>query len=161
MARWLSEEAYTGPSTHGHAHEHPAHDHSQDGHDHPAHDPHSHAHDHHDVNRHDDHIRAFCFTVEEPIPEDVLAAWLEMLMSFPGSDILRVKGILNVEGSDRPIVMHGVQHIFHPPVSLPAWPSEDRRSRLIFITQDVDREMIENTFRAFRQVLPQARESTA
>jgi len=115
----------------------------------------------HDVNRHDDHIHAFCFSVDEPIPEDVLTSWLDVLMSFVGSNILRVKGILNVEGQEQPIVVHGVQHIFHPPVPLPAWPSEDRRSRLVFITQDVGRDVIEKTFRAFQQVLPEARESVA
>ncbi len=155
VARWLSEEAYAAPSPHGHAHEH--HDHDLDGHGHPAHDPHSHAHghghthDHHDVNRHDDHIRAFCFTVEQPIPEETLAAWLDLLMSFVGSRILRVKGILNIEGNAQPVVVHGVQHIFHPPVTLPAWPSGDRRSRLVFITQDVSRDVIEKTFHALAE----------
>lgn len=148
VARWLREEAYAAPPTHGHAHEHQDHDH--EGHDHPAHDPHSHAHAHgqHDTNRHNDHIRAFCFTIEQPIPEETLAAWLELLMSFVGSHILRVKGILNIEGNAQPVVVHGVQHIFHPPVTLPAWPSEDRRSRLVFITYGVDRDVIEATFNA-------------
>ena len=143
VQRWLNEEAYAAPSPHGPAHDHHDHDH------------------HHDVNRHDDRIRAFCFTVKEPIAQEVLAAWLEVLMSFVGSNILRVKGILNVQGQDQPMVVHGVQHVFHPPVSLPAWPGEDRDSRLVFITRDVDREMIESTFRAFQQVLPHARESAA
>ena len=71
-------------------------------------------------------------------------------MTFLGSNILRVKAILNVEGQDTPIALHGVQHIFHPPVHLPAWPSEDRRSRLVFITRGVDRETIETTFEALR-----------
>jgi len=154
VARWLSEEAYAAPSTHGHAHEHQDHDH--EGHDHPAHDPHGHAHAHvhHDVNRHDDHIRAFCFTVEQPIPEETLADWLDLLMDFVGSRILRVKGILNIEGNPQPVVVHGVQHIFHPPVTLPAWPSEDRRSRLVFITHGVSRELIEKTFRALAEGAP-------
>lgn len=116
---------------------------------------------HHDANRHDDHIRAFCFTIDEPIAEPTLVTWLDVLMSFVGSDILRVKGILNVEGQDRPVVLHGVQHIFHPPVSLSAWPGEDRRSRLVFITRDVDRNLIERTFRAFQPLKPQAGESAA
>lgn len=104
----------------------------------------------HDVNRHDDHIQAFCFTVDEPIREDTLADWLDVLMSLVGSSILRVKGILNVEGQSLPMVVHGVQHIFHPPVGLPAWPSEDRRSRLVFITRDVGRDVIEKFFRSFQ-----------
>jgi G3E family GTPase len=102
----------------------------------------------HDINRHDDHIRAYCFAIDKPIPEETLMAWLDVLMSFVGSQILRVKGILNVEGNNQPIVIQGVQHIFHPPVTLPAWPSEDRRSRLVFITQDVEKDVIENIFNA-------------
>ncbi len=143
VARWLSEEAYAESESHGHAHEH--HDHS---HDHLDLHERAQAHDDHDVNRHDDHIRAFCFTVEQPIPEETLAAWLELLMSFVGKRILRVKGILNIEGNARPVVVHGVQHIFHPPITLPAWPSEDRRSRLVFITHGVSRDVIEKTFYA-------------
>lgn len=103
-----------------------------------------------DINRHDDHIRAFCFTVDHPISDENLSAWLEVLMSLVGSNILRVKGILNVKGLDTPLVLHGVQHIFHPPVRLPAWPSDDRSSRLVFITYDVSREAIESTFTAFQ-----------
>jgi len=148
VARWLSDEAYPAPSPHGHhAHEH--HDH--DGAHHAAHD----AHHHHDVNRHDDKIRAFCFTVEQPIPEETLEDWLELLMSFLGSRILRVKGVINVEGSAQPVVLHGVQHIFHPPATLPAWPSEDRRSRLVFITHSVSRDVIEKTFRALAERGPE------
>lgn len=155
VTRWLSEEAYAESSPHQH-HDHEAHAHAHAHHGGDSH-AHDHPHDHHDVNRHDDHIRAFCFFVDEPIAEEVLAAWLEVLMSFVGSNILRVKGILNIEGSEQPIVVHGVQHIFHPPVPLPTWPDEDRRSRLVFITQDVGRDVIEDTFRAFQQVLPQAK----
>jgi G3E family GTPase len=154
VMRWLKEEAYATTSPRAHVHEHHEHGNHHDHDDHAYH--HEQGHEHQDVNRHDDHIRAFCFSIDEPIPEEVLAAWLEVLLSFVGSRILRVKGILNVEGSEQPIVVHGVQHIFHPPVSLPAWPSEDRRSRLVFITQDVGRDAIEKTFRAFRQVLPRA-----
>jgi len=157
VERWLREEAYAESSPHGHAHH--DHGHDPDYHDHDHKHVHSHGHHHHhDVNRHDDHIRAFCFAVDDPIPEDMLAAWLDVLMSFVGPNILRVKGILNVEGQDVPIVIHGVQHIFHPPVPLPAWPGEDRRSRLVFITQDVGREVVEATFQALSQVLPQAKE---
>ncbi len=126
VARWLQEDAYASSLLH--------------------HDHHGHAHD---VNRHDDHIQAFCFTMDNPISEDKLAAWLELLKGVVGSNILRVKGILNIQGQDNPVVIQGVQHVFHPPVSLPAWPSDDRRSRFVFITQDVARETIENLFRDF------------
>ncbi len=171
VVRWLREEAYAESAPRGQAHEGSDHHHGHHGGEHEhehEHRHHGHAHgheheehDHHDVNRHDDRIRAFCFAVDEPIPEEMLAAWLDVLMAFVGSNILRVKGILNVEGHEGPIIVHGVQHIFHPPVPLPAWPNEDRRSRLVFITRDVDRKMIEETFHAFRQVLPQALERAA
>lgn len=144
VARWLSEEAYAASSAHDHDHHHHHGDHAHSEH-------HSHGHHHHDVNRHDDHIRAFCFVVEQPIPDPTLATWLELLMSFVGSRILRVKGILNVEGNPQPVVVHGVQHIFHPPITLPAWPSEDRRSRLVFITHGVDRDIVEKTFHALAE----------
>jgi len=167
VGRWLREEAYADGAGHGHGPgAHAGHIHARGngdarrtahaGHGHDGRDAH---HDHHDVNRHDDHVRAFCFAVDDPIPEEVFAAWLEVLMGFVGSDILRVKGILNIAGSDRPVAIHGVQHIFHPPVALPAWPGEDRRSRLVFITRDVGREVIEESFRAFSQALPKAWEA--
>lgn len=156
VARWLKEEAYSEPPSHPH------HGHDHHAHAHPEHDDghhHEHAHDHHDVNRHDDHIRAFCFSINEPIPESVLIAWLDILMDFVGSNILRIKGILNVEGQDQPLVVHGVQHIFHPPVPLPAWPSKDHRSRLIFITRDVEQDIIETIFRVLRDMLPETLEN--
>lgn len=109
---------------------------------------------HHDVNRHDDHIRAFCMATEQPLCEGRLAVWLNLLMSAAGPRLLRVKGILNIAGDDRPRVIHAVQHVFHPQVSLPAWPDEDHRSRLVFITQDIERETIEKFFRGFNH-LPQ------
>ena len=165
VARWLNEEAYETGSQHNNNLDRDPDHHGHDApelHNHHGHD-HLHGHDghHHDLNRHDDHIRAFCFSVDEPIPEDMLAKWLDVLMSFVGSNILRVKGILNIEGQDQPVIVHGVQHIFHPPTTLPAWPNGDHRSRLVFITRDIDKRTIENTFRAFRKVLPQPGEVAA
>ena len=45
----------------------------------------------------------------------------------------------------RPLVVHGVQHLFHPPVQLAAWPSADQRTRLVFITRGVDDAALEHT----------------
>ena len=50
---------------------------------------------------------------------------------------------------DRPLVIHGVQHLFHPPALLDAWPDADRSSRLVFITRDLDRATFERTLREF------------
>lgn len=98
---------------------------------------------------HDERIHAFCFVVDEPIEDRAFNLWLEVLMGFMGSNILRVKGILNIAGRDQPMAIHGVQHIFHPPVKLAGWPNADRRSKFIFITQDIPKEAIQSTFSAF------------
>ena len=121
VAGWLNEEAYAGAPGHGHPH---------------------------DVNRHDDRINAFCMTVDDPIKWDAFAVWLEMLLATRGENVLRIKGILNVAGETKPVAIHGVQHVFHPPATLPKWPDGERRSRIVFITRDMGRQAIEDTFRA-------------
>jgi len=137
VARWLSQESYADNT----------HDHHQHGH-HDHHHGHKHAHD---VNRHDDHIRAFCFIFDEPIAPDLFDEWISLLVGFKGQNILRIKGIINLAGQDQPVVIHGVQHIFHPTVTLPQWPSADHRTRIVFITKDVERATIERSFGAFMQ----------
>jgi G3E family GTPase len=102
---------------------------------------HHHDHDHHhaaqDVNRHDDHIRAFCYTSNTPVKVETLQMLLQLLATMRGEDMLRVKGIINVEGEpDSPAVIHGVQHLLHPVTRLKAWPSADRRTRIVFIVKD-------------------------
>jgi G3E family GTPase len=136
VGKWLREEAYL---QHHHSDDH------HHGHDH-HHDQH-----HEDVNRHDDHIRAFCFVVDEPIEPLAFESWLNVLTSFRGENLLRIKGIVNLVGHERPVAIHGVQHLFHPAVELPAWPSDDRRSRIVFITRDIDEAVIAQTFAAFAQ----------
>ena len=97
---------------------------------------------------HDDGIHAFCFTADEPIRIERFEAWLDALTGLLGPSILRVKGVLNVKGRDKPVVVHAVQQLLHPPVSLAAWPDDDRRSKLVFITRKLARSAIENSFRA-------------
>jgi G3E family GTPase len=141
VLRWLREEAYAAQE-HGH-HDH-VHVHVHDehcGHDHDDHE----GHDHEGVSRHDDHIRSFCVVIEPRLPWDTVVGWIEALIALRGDDIL---GILTVAESETPIVIHGVQHMFHPPVQLDAWPSEDRRSRVVFITRDVDQAQVESVLAA-------------
>ncbi|HKS89494.1 MAG TPA: GTP-binding protein [Stellaceae bacterium] len=116
-----------------------------------AHDDDHHVHDHHhDVNRHDARIRAFCLTRERPLSWSALSGWLDALASMRGDDLLRVKAIVALaERPEQPLVLHGVQHLFHPPVLLPAWPSADRRTRIVFITRDLPQSMIEESLAAF------------
>lgn len=102
-----------------------------------------------DINRHDDHVRAFCFRIDEPIDENVLGLWLDTLVGILGPALLRLKGIVNVKGRSQPLAVHAVQQLFHPAQALPAWPDEDRGSRLVFITRDVGPALIGETFGAF------------
>ena len=106
-----------------------------------------HGHDH-DVNRHDAEIGSFCLSFEEPFDWERLARWFELLTVYRGADLLRVKGLINVRGERGPVVIHAVQHIFHPPATLAAWPDDDRRSRVVFITRNLSRERIERTLAA-------------
>jgi G3E family GTPase len=125
---WLDAEAYVD-AEHGDHHDH---------------------HHHHDPNRHDARIQAFCLTYERPLNWQGVATWLDMLIATRGESLLRIKGILNVVGQDRPVAIHGVQHLFHPPALLAAWPVNDpRTSRLVFITRDLPREVIEDGLSAF------------
>jgi G3E family GTPase len=107
----------------------------------------AHAHHHHD---HDERVTSFCLTFDRPLHWQGVGLWLEMLIQTRGKDILRIKGILNLQGQDRPVAIHGVQHVLHPPALLSAWPEGDpRTSRIVFITQDLPRAIIEDGMRAF------------
>src|SRR4029079_3452826 len=97
VKRWLREEAYA--DTHLHH-----------GHDHVAHE-----HNHLDRNRHAEHITSFALTTDEAIPAGTFHMFLDLLRSVHGPNLLRLKGIVKLaETPDRPIVIHAVQHVFHP-----------------------------------------------
>ena len=87
---------------------------------------------------HDDGIAAHAIVRDAPIPAAALSLWLETLAEHIGQDLLRLKGLVDLaESPDQPAVIHGVQHVFHPPEWLEAWPTADRRSRIVLITRDV------------------------
>lgn len=110
-----------------------------------------HDHDHaHDVNRHDARIRAFTLTEDRAIDPDALEMFVDLLRSSQGEQLLRMKGIVKMsDDQERPVVLHGVQSIFHPPVRLAAWPDEDRRTRLVVITRDLGEDYVAKLFAAF------------
>jgi len=127
---WLAAEAHAG---HGHDHGH-HHHHDDHGHGHAAH-AHQHAHD---VNRHDARIRSFVATRATPISRHALDDFLDRLAREHGASLLRLKGLVQTaDAPDRPLVIQAAQTIFHPPARLPAWPSDDRRSRLVLIVRDM------------------------
>jgi len=145
VRRWLAAESYeTGEKRGRRRHHHGLHGPEGD-HEH---------HHHHDVSRHDEHIRSFCFSDPNPISPQGLELFLELLKSYHGPNLLRMKGIVKVSDDPaRPVVLHGVQHIFHPPVRLAAWPDGDEKTRLVFIVKDIEKPMIEGLFRAFTDQL--------
>jgi G3E family GTPase len=63
-----------------------------------------------------------------------------------------VKGLLNVPDARGPIVLHGVQHVIHAPVHLDTWPDEDTASRLVFVVQDIDPQVIRQSLFTFLAV---------
>lgn len=120
-----------------------------------AHDPrHQHSPDNdrrHDVNRHSADIGSFCLEFSAPLHWEHVAHWLDALILAHGEDVLRVKGILDIVGRERPIVVQSVQRLFHPPIELPAWPHNERRSRLVFITRGLAREYVCEVLETIRQ----------
>lgn len=110
-------------------------------------------------------ITSFVILRDDPLPRDGFYAWLDMVIAMRGEDLLRVKGIVNlIEQPEQPLVFHGVQHLYQPPVSLPAWPGPDRRTRIVFITRGVDAEAMDESLRVFerrRRQRPPGASSTA
>ena len=82
-------------------------------------------------------ITSFCVGLDAPLAVADLTRWLLLLSALQGEDILRIKGIVEVEDDPRPLVVHGVHHLFHPPAFLPDWPAGPRQSRIVFITREI------------------------
>jgi G3E family GTPase len=115
---------------------------------HLHHDPADHHHKH-DANRHGEDIESFHLVFDEPINWTAFGLWLSMLLHCHGEAILRVKGLLSIEGESAPVAIHGVQQLMHPPTHLKRWPSDDRRTRIVFICKRLDSETVRRSFAAF------------
>lgn len=102
--------------------------------------------------RHDSAVKSFSVRYERPFSWAAFAQCMEVLSALRGSDLLRVKGLVNVAGHAGPLVVQGVQHLFHPPVELAEWPSADRATRLVFITRGIERAVIDNLFAAIGSI---------
>ena len=125
VRRWLAEEAYAQAA--------------QDHHHHG-----------HDPNRHDDRIGAVTLATDTPIPGATFEMFIDLVRSLHGPKLLRLKGIVKLaETPERPLVIHGVQHVMHPPAYLEGWPDADDRTRIVLITRDLDPASITKLFDAF------------
>lgn len=140
--RWLKDEMAAADDHHHHDHDHHGHHHHSHGHGH---------HHHHDVNRHGTSIRSYSILHDEPIDPMAINMFVDLLRSTHGEKLLRMKAIVALtDRPDRPLVLHGVQSIFHPPVRLPAWPEgSDRKTRLVLITRDLSESYVRDLFGAF------------
>jgi G3E family GTPase len=98
--------------------------------------------------RHADDVGAVSLVFDEPLDWLGFGVWLTMLLQARGQDVLRVKGLLDV-GGDGPLLVNAVQHVVHDPVHRPAWPDDDRRSRLVFIGRGFTRDELEVSLAAF------------
>jgi G3E family GTPase len=125
---WLAAEAHNDHHAHGHDH--------------------GHNHDAPDVNRHDARIGSFCLTFDAPLDWDAFHRWMAAVRANWADRLLRVKGVLDVAGENRPLVIHGVHDTFHPPTLLAAWPDGPRRSQVVFIARDLARTEVEASWRA-------------
>ena len=140
VGRWLNADAVEQAEAHPHHHH---------GHHHHVHG-HAHAHD---VNRHDASIRAHCLRSDTPLDPRGFDLFLNMLREFHGPNLLRVKGIVALSDDlSRPLVIHGVQHVFHPPVRLPAWPDADHSTRIVFILKDLTADFVDKLWAAFANI---------
>ncbi len=152
VGRWLQDELESDDDHHHHD-DHDHHHHGDHGHHHHHHGHHhGHRHQHaHDVTRHDGSIRSFSIVETQPIDPMALEMFIDLLRSAHGEKLLRMKAIVAVsDRPERPVVLHGVQNIFHPPVRLPAWPDpEDRRTRMVIITKDLPEDFVKGLFDAF------------
>ncbi len=168
VGRWLNDEARQ--DGHGHHHHDHGHGHHGDHHDeHHGHD-HDHEHDHghghgheghggeggfhqhaHDVNRHSASIRSYSIVHDAPIDPMALDMFVDLLRSAHGDKLLRMKAIVALsDNPDRPVILHGVQAVFHPPERLAAWPDpDDRRTRMVLITDGLPEAFVRDLFDAF------------
>ena len=99
---------------------------------------------------HGDRIQTASIVLDQPVSDYVFDRWLETLIALRGDNILRVKGIVFLEGFDDPFVFHGVQHIFDPPVQLKDWPKDDRKSRVVVIARDMSQRELSRSLDMLR-----------
>jgi G3E family GTPase len=112
----------------------------------------AHDHEHGHSHRHDEAVQSFVLRFDKPMPWATFTQCMEVLTALRGPDLLRVKGLVNVEGKTGPMVVQGVQHLFHPSIELAAWPGQDRTTRLVFITRGIPRQTIADLFSAIGAV---------
>ena len=99
---------------------------------------------------HDARIGSASIVLDEPLTDAIFDRWLRTLTALKGRDLLRVKGIVFLEGIELPFVFHGVQNTFERPLPLKTWSGSDRRSRVVVIARDVTRPELQRSLDMLR-----------
>jgi G3E family GTPase len=105
---------------------------------------------------HSDGVESFVLSASEPLAWRPFERAMETLIALRGSDLLRVKGFLNVVGCSGPVLVQIVQHLAHPPLELASWPQPEHESRLVFITRNISQAQVTALFRAVRALAADA-----
>ncbi len=132
------------------ANDRPAAPHQADADRHHSGNGHGHSGEH--EHGRDGRIQSVSIVIDTPLPWAHLKGWLEWLTALRGPDVLRIKGLVRVEGFSGPVLIHGVQHVFHAPRVLPDWPDADHRSRIIIIARDIPQAALRASLTAYRQL---------
>ncbi|NNF24892.1 MAG: GTP-binding protein [Rhodobacteraceae bacterium] len=111
-------------------------------------------HDHHDHHDHQDHVAAngiasVSVALDDPLAPDLLEPWMERLLLLRGADILRLKGVLNIAGEPRRVIVQSVHMMYEGDYGAP-WGDAPRRSRLVVIGRDLDPAEIRDGLAACR-----------
>ena len=140
------EPDFLGAEKHARDHEHGEHCHD-DHCDHPDHDHPHHDHKAHD-HEHDSSIESLSLIAEKPLDSVKFENWIGELRANKGQDLLRYKGILDMAGSDARLAIQGV-HMMMEGSNLSPWkPGEKRKSRLVFIGRNLDKDALAKGFAA-------------
>ena len=94
-------------------------------------------------------VQSFALGHDRPLDWSAFGIWFSFLVHRHGGRLLRVKGLLDIQGSATPVAIHAVQHVIHAPEHLPAWPTPERASRLVFITEGLEGERVRRSFSVF------------
>ena len=120
---------------HGHDHDH-THVHGESC-DHPSHQHADHAHHHH----HDDDVKSFVFRAVRPFDPAKLEDFLGAIVNIYGPRMLRYKGVLHMQGTDRKVIFQGVHQLMGSDLG-PAWGAEEARmSKMGFIGRDLPQDI--------------------
>ncbi len=105
--------------------------------------------------RHGGRIQTFAMTRDHPIEPAAFRKFMGLMSAAAGPRLLRAKGLVSLaQDPQRPRVVHAVQHVVYPTRALDAWPSDDHRTRLVFITDGIEPEPVRQLFEAALESRP-------